>query len=74
MAQEPEYYLQRPTVIRVDLLLGGFFLTNSLMNPIVYAVRFKAFRVAFKLMLGRISVDERSQAIESVTGQGHYGF
>ena len=41
-------------------------MANSLMNPIVYALRFKPFTVAFKIMLGIIKVENRSAAISEV--------
>ena len=50
--------------IYVGLLV--LVLMNSMLNPVVYALRFKPFTVAFKLMFGMIPPSERHTAIESV--------
>ena len=44
----------------VFMLLYGL---NSGMNPVVYALKFRQFRVALKLMFGCIKAEGRSEAI-----------
>ena len=65
--RDPPFCLENQTVkiIYVGILL--LFRINSIVNPIVYAVRFRGFNVAFRLMFGCIKEDERHTLMESVT-------
>ena len=65
MSWNPDHYETRlADLYAVFSLLFGF---NSGMNPIVYAVRFRPFQVAFKLLFGCIKVEERVEAISLAT-------
>ena len=61
-------FLQNTTVMRMYVGLLIMFLFNSLVNPIIYAVRFKSFTVAFKLMFGLIKDEDKFSAIENAKG------
>ena len=41
------------------------YMLNSLVNPFVYAVRFRSFTVAFKLLFKLIKDEDKATAIES---------
>ena len=45
----------------------SMFMFNSVVNPFVYAVRFRNFNVAFRLMFGCIRDEERHTVMESMT-------
>ena len=67
MAGDRVTYLSRP----LDMSMSHFFLlilfSNSFINPIVYAVRFRPFQVAFRIIFGLMKEEDRAAAIESVT-------
>ena len=64
---DPAYYMTISSLLGFHTLALAMFLFNSIVNPIVYAVRFRNFNVAFRLMFGCLSVDDRHTAMESVT-------
>ena len=57
--------LQNPAMMRAYVGLFMIVMLNSLVNPIVYAFRFKNFKIAFKLLFGLIKDEDRAAAIES---------
>ena len=65
MCFDPIGFLQNMTLGRIYVFLLVMFLSNSLVNPIVYAVRFRSFTVAFKLMFKLIKEEDRFAAIEN---------
>ena len=65
MCFDPIRFLQNTTLGRIYVGLLVMFLSNSLVNPIVYAVRFRSFTVAFKLMFRLIKEEDRFAAIEN---------
>ena len=65
MSWNPDYFETRLADLYAAFsLLYGL---NNGMNPIVYAVRFRSFQVAFKLLFGCIKVEERAEAISLAT-------
>ena len=58
-------------LVGFNLSLHNFFrmmfFIQSAFNPIVYAIRFKPFTVAFKLMFGIIREDDRAEAISDAS-------
>ena len=70
-AYDPIRYLRQPTLLVLYNITLLLLMANSLMNPIVYALRFKPFTVAFKIMLGLIKQEERSRAISDVIWMKH---
>ena len=65
MCFDPIGFLQNTTLGRIYVGLLVMFLSNSLVNPIVYAVRFRSFTVAFKLMFRLIKEEDRFAAVEN---------
>ena len=63
----PAFCLEHQAVKIVYMGTSSLFLINSVVNPIVYAVRFRGFGVAFRLMFGRVKEDERHDIMEIMT-------
>ena len=67
---DPVYYANHYTISTLQRILFGLFLVNSIVNPIIYGVRFRGFNmfnVALRLMFGCIRENGRHAALESVT-------
>ena len=60
------FCLERQTIKNIFVGALALFYVNSVVNPIVYAVRFRGFNVALRLMLGCVKEDERHALVESV--------
>ena len=67
MSSDPVAYLERPLPMAISYVFLLLLFVNSLINPMVYAVRFRPFRVAFKIMFGLLKEEDRHAAIESIT-------
>ena len=65
MGSNPQRY-QGLVNIPYEICLTMFFL-NSILNPIVYAIRFQPFKVAFKLIFGCIKSEDRATAINEAS-------
>ena len=66
-ALHPSYFISHANIRWVHSVVFAMFMFNSVVNPIVYAVRFRKFKAAFRLMLGGLKEEERQAALESVT-------
>ena len=66
-AGDISYALTNELIIKLHKITNIMLLANSVVNPFVYAIRFKSFNVAFRLMCGCLKQSERHTAIEAVT-------
>ena len=64
--RNPNFCLERQTIKNIYVGALALFYANSVVNPIVYAVRFRGFNVALRLMFGCVKEDERHSLVESV--------
>ena len=67
MSRDPMIYLSQPQAMTMYHMFLLLLFANCLMNPMLYAVRFHPFQVAFRIMFGLIKDEERHIAIESIT-------
>ena len=65
MSWNPDHF--EAGLVNLYYMVSILFGLNTGMNPIVYAVRFRPFQVAFKLMCGCIKTEERAEAISNAT-------
>ena len=63
---DPVYYRNQLTFQKFYSVALAMYWFNSVVNPVVYAVRFRNFNVAFRLMFGCVKDGERHAAMESV--------
>ena len=63
---DPAGFMNNELFMKIYLGLLVMLLANCMLNPVVYALRFKPFTVAFKLMFGMIPPSERHIAIEGI--------
>ena len=49
---DPEKYLMMPGVAMMWSVLGLMLVVNNFINPVIYALKFNTYRVAFKILLG----------------------
>ena len=63
LVTDPFYYLQQPTTMHVFKVIKVMFVINSVINPIVYAIRFKRFGLAFRYAFKCISKDDLERYI-----------
>ena len=66
-ALHPSFFIGHPDLRWIHSVVFAMFMFNSVVNPIVYAVRFRKFKAAFRLMLGCLNEEERQAVLESVT-------
>ena len=66
-ALHPSYFMNHANLRWFHGVIHAMFMFNSVVNPIVYAVRFRKFKAAFRLMLGCLKEEERQAVLESVT-------
>ena len=59
--------LNNGLIIKLHKITSAMLLANSVVNPFVYAIRFRSFNVAFRLMCGCMKESQRHTAIEAVT-------
>ena len=64
--RNPAFCLEHPIIKLIYFGALVLFLANSVVNPIVYAVRFRSFNVAFRLMFGCVKEDERHALMETI--------
>ena len=65
--RNPTFCLESPTINQIFVGVLALFYANSVVNPIVYAVRFRSFNVALRLMFCCVQEDERHTLVETVT-------
>ena len=66
VSYNPIYYLRKPVIGLVHRICLYMVSMNCMVNPIIYALRFKSFRRGFKLVCSCSSDDEISDATGSV--------
>ena len=66
-AVHTSYALNNELIIKLHIITSAMLLVNSVVNPFVYAIRFRSFNVAFRLMCGCMKESQRHTAIEAVT-------
>ena len=60
---DPFYYLQQPAFVNLYSVVTLMVFTNSMVNPLVYAVRFKRFGLAFRFAFKCLSKEELEKHI-----------
>ena len=65
--RNPAFCLKHKTVKIIHAGVSVLFRVNSVVNTIVYVMRFRGFNVAFRLMFGCATEDERQELMEIVT-------
>ena len=60
---DPFYYLQQPALVNVYTVITLVVFTNSMVNPLVYAIRFKRFGLAFRYAFKCVSREELEKQI-----------
>ena len=52
MAEQPVQFMTNPVTASIFQVMVITLITNNIINPIIYALKFRNYRKAFKIILG----------------------